>query len=452
MSEQTTRPPLKREIGETLRLAGPAIVARAGMLLMSIADTIMVGRYATAELAYLGIAWSMSTMLLVANIGLLMGTLVRTSQAFGRRDPLECGRVWRRAMPVAIVAGFVGFGLCFLTEPLLRALGQSEAIAVEGAVVTIAYGAGLPAIAIAVASQFFLEGIKRPMPAMFAMIIANVLNIWLNAVMIYGADWMPAMGAEGAAWATTAARILLAVLAVGYILAMGDRALYGVWLRPRRDRPAYRAQLKIGFATGVALIAESASFNGLTQLAGLLGIAALGAFSASMNMVATIFMAAIGIGVATSVRVGAAWGAEDRAGAERAGWIGLGVNSVVMGLLAIALAPTARMLAGVYGLDAEAAALAEPAMQLCGVVILTDGAQAVLANALRARNDIWPTTLIQIACFWGVMLPAAWAFTFVVEWGPAGLVAAIGVATAVSAIALAIRFRLLARRDRLTAP
>lgn len=448
MSDQTARPPLKAEVGDTLRLAGPAIVARAGMLLMSIADTVMVGRYAMADLAYLGIAWSLSTTLLVANIGILMGTLVKTSHAFGRRDFVECGGVWRRSLPLALLAGMIGFGLCFLAEPLLRAIGQDEAIAVEGAVVTIAYGAGLPAIAIAIASQFFLEGVQRPLPAMFAMLAANIANLALNYVLIYGTETWPAMGAEGAAWATTIARTMLAIVAVAYIVSMRDRHRFGVLQRARRDWPSLREQLKIGLATGVALIAESAAFNGLTQMAGLVGLTALSAFSATMNLVASVFMAAIGIGVATSVRVGSAWGAGDRSGAERAGWIGLAVNSFVMAAIALALAPTAAMLAGAYGLDDEAQAMAATAMRVAGVVILADGAQAVLANALRARADVWPTTLIQVACFWGVMLPSAWVFTFEWGWGPTGLVAGIGAGTAVSAAALIARFRLLALRDR----
>lgn len=443
-----TRPALAREVGETLRLAGPAIVARAGMLLMSIADTIMVGRYSTAELAYLGIAWSLSTTLLVANIGLLMGTLVKTSHAFGRRQFEECGRVWRRTMPLALIVGCVGLGLCALMEPALRAMGQSEDIAVNGATVTLAYGFGLPLIAIAIGSQFFLEGIKRPLPAMYAMFAANLMNLWLNDLLIEGTSWTEAMGAEGAALATTAARGLLAVFAVGYILSMRDRRRFGVGQRAGRDWPALREQLRIGLATGLALIAESSAFNALTQFAGLLGVAALGAFSATMNLTATVFMAAVGIGVATSVRVGSAWGPGDKVGAERAGWIGLAINTAAMALIAVLLAPNAATLAEYYGLDAEAQAMAVSAMRLASIVILVDGAQAVLANALRARNDVWPTTLLQIGCFWGVMVPAAWLMAIELAWGPVGLVGGIAAGASVSAVVLSARFRMLALRDK----
>ena len=446
-----TRPPIRQEVAETVRLAGPAIVARAGMLLMSIADTVMVGRYATAELAYLGLAWSLSTTMLVANIGLLMGTLVKTSHAFGAGDFAECGKVWRRSMPLAFIFGVLAWTTCFPTEPLLLALGQEKTVAAEATRVTIAYGYGLPAIAIAVASQFFLEGIKRPLPGMIAMIFANLANLGLNAWMIYGGAGLEALGAEGAAWATTAARWLLAAMAVGYILTMRSRRHFGVTEPAGRDWPALREQLRIGLATGAAMIAESAAFNGLTQMAGWLGVAALGAFSATMNLVATVFMAAVGIGIATSVRVGAAWGAGDRPAAERAGWIGLGVGVAAMGLFAVLLAPTAATFAGVYGLDAEAQAMAVFAMRVAGAVILVDGAQVILANALRARTDVWPTTIIQVGCFWGVMLPSAWAFAFPGGWGPAGLVAGIGAGTLASALALSWRFRALALRDKLQA-
>ena len=91
-------------------------------------------------------------------------------------------------------------------------------------------------------------------------------------------------------------------------------------------------------------------------------------------------------------------------------------------------------------------------MQLAGIVILVDGAQAVLANALRARGDVWPTTAIQIACFVFIMLPAAYVFTLVWTWGPVGLMSAIGLATLASTISLAARFRLLALADRRETP
>ena len=152
----SSRPDIRAEIGETLKLAGPAIIARAGMLMMSIADTVMVGQYDTAELAYLGLAWSLSTVLLVANIGLLMGTLVKTSQAFGRKDYVECGRVWRRAMPLALDHRFRWCVSCAWRRNgyCLRS-GRHSEVAAGAAPVTIAYGVGLIPIAIAVGSQFF---------------------------------------------------------------------------------------------------------------------------------------------------------------------------------------------------------------------------------------------------------------------------------------------------------
>ena len=76
-------------------------------------------------------------------------------------------------------------------------------------------------------------------------------------------------------------------------------------------------------------------------------------------------------------------------------------------------------------------------MAVAGVVILVDGAQAVLANALRARGDVWPTTLIQIACFWLCMAPSAWLLAFEADLGPTGLVLGIGCGTGLSAVLLA---------------
>ena len=171
---------------------------------------------------------------------------------------------------------------------------------------------------------------------------------------------------------------------------MRDHVVFAVRKSAQRDWPAYREQLRIGLATGAALIAESAAFNVLTLMAGLLGVAVLGAFTATMNLVATVFMAAIGIGVATSVRVGAAWGSSDPGAAARAGWTGLGINTAAMAAIAIFLAPMAEVLAAAYGLNASAQAMAARAMQLAGGCILVDRAQGRPANAPCAPPDLRP--------------------------------------------------------------
>jgi MATE family multidrug resistance protein len=94
-----------RHTSELVRLAGPIVVSRSGFLLLVLADTVMTGRYKTAELAYLSIGMGVIMPLLITAIGMIMGTLVLTANAFGGEHYEECGPIWRRSILYALLLG-----------------------------------------------------------------------------------------------------------------------------------------------------------------------------------------------------------------------------------------------------------------------------------------------------------------------------------------------------------
>ena len=101
-------------LADLYRLALPVVVSRAGVLAMTVADTIIVGRYSSAELGYLSLGVAVYLPLLLTVMGLLTGTTVAAAQAMGRGDPAESGASWRRAVPVALAFGAVNTATRFL--------------------------------------------------------------------------------------------------------------------------------------------------------------------------------------------------------------------------------------------------------------------------------------------------------------------------------------------------
>ncbi|MDP1670550.1 MAG: MATE family efflux transporter, partial [Alphaproteobacteria bacterium] len=132
------------QVRDLLRLAVPVIVARAGMMTMALADTVFVGRYGVADLGYLTIGNAAITTVIVASFGLLMGTLVMSATAFGAGNFAECGRVWRRSLPYALLVGAGCAGLGLLAEPFLLLTGQAPGLAHEGAKVALILALGAP--------------------------------------------------------------------------------------------------------------------------------------------------------------------------------------------------------------------------------------------------------------------------------------------------------------------
>jgi MATE family multidrug resistance protein len=442
---------LARHARDLVVLAAPVVVARSGIMVMGLVDTVMVGRFSAQELAYLGIGLAPVTVLILILTGLLMGTLVVTAAAFGSGDERGCGAVWRRSLPYALALGTAAAAICALGEPMLHLLGQSPELAREGGAVVRVIGLGLPGAALFLTSTFFLEGLRRPLPGMAMMIAANLVNAALNWIFVYGHFGLPAMGAVGSAWATTGVRLFLALGLVGYVWTMADAGRYGVRAAAPTPWRAWARQRRIGYAAATSIGVEGTAFSALNVFSGWLGVLPLAAFSIALNLITIVFMVAIGIGAATAVRVGMAHGRGDAPEVALAGWTGLGVAVFAMAAFAVIFAFAPEALAAAYTTDAALRAAAAPLIAISAWILIADGGQGVMANALRGRGETWGPTLLHTTSYVVIMIPLGWLLAFPLGRGAVGLYEAILIASVVSVTLLSARFAWLGRQDRMRA-
>jgi multidrug resistance protein, MATE family len=432
-----------------LRFATPIILARAGWIVMSFIDILMVGRYSTDHLAYMSLASSVISVAYVTMMGMMLGTLVTTSNLFGQLRYSELGAVWRRSLPYALALGILIMVMTWFAEPLLLFCGQQPLLAREAAHLMGIYGYGMPLGGIVfVTCQYFLEGIKRPLPAMVLMLIANVINVGLNWVLIYGNLGFEAMGAAGSAWATTFVRMFLALGLVAYILTMPGARLFGVRKKYTAGFRSWAEQRRLGYSAGLSFGIEHLSIIMLFIFAGLLGTLELAAVSIVFNVFALFFMISSGIASATAVQVGIAWGQRSGENVARAGWTGCGLQLAVLFIPMLLMVMTPQWFAHMYTDDQALIALAVPLYVLGGLSLLLDTTQTVWSNALRGRHDKWFPTASHFINYFLLMVPLAWYLAFSVGRGGKGLFEALIVASVLSVIALTARFVWLSRRDR----
>ncbi|WP_448206542.1 MATE family efflux transporter [Azospirillum sp. sgz302134] len=437
---------LRAHAGELLRLATPVIVSRAGLIVMMAVDTAIVGRFSAQELAYYGLAHLPGNIMVATGVGLLMGVVAMTAHALGAGDDKECGRVWRRSIPYALLLGVL-FGLASLAgAPFFRLTGQSPELAVGGGAVLAVLGLGAPGMMLYIATGFFLEGLKRPLPGMVAMIAGNLANALLAWALVWGHLGFPAMGAVGSAWATTTVRWGMGLGLFAYAWRMGDHARWGL-----RDRVGHwwrdsHAQRHLGYAAGLSQAVESGAFGTLGLFAGMISPLALGAYTVGLNLTALPFMAAVGLASATAVRVGVAYGRRDRLDMALAGWTGLAVTSLILTGVGVLYRWAPEMLAGIYTSDPDLLGRVAPLIAFTAWVLVADGGQTVMASALRGRNDAWIPTALHFVSYAVVMIPVSALLAFGLERGERGLFEGILIASVVSVTVLASRFALLCRR------
>jgi MATE family multidrug resistance protein len=428
--------PVRRDLAELLRLAGPVILTRLGVMTMGLSDTVVVGRYSTVELGYMALGWAATAVVLTTAMGLLSGVQVMTARGHPPGAVLRRGLVYAFWVGLASSAAMYPFGPGFLRltgiEPDLAA-GAGRALRV--------FCLSLPFSLLGVVFSSWLEALGKPALAMAAMWFANAVNVALDLVLVPGLFGLPPMGALGAGWATFGARLALVVVAAVIVARLPEARALGVFARPARDRAAEAEQRRIGYATGAAFFVETAAFSGMNLVTGWVGGLAVAGWAITLNVTALIFMAPLGLSTAAGVLVARAYGAGDHAGVARAGTLGF---CVTVGLLVVVSAGVfvfAGPIAGLYTTDAALAALTASALVLGCLFFVADGLQVVAAQMLRACADVWLPTWVQIASYAVVMLPLGYVLAVPMGWGLTGIMWAVIVASFMSAGLLVARFR-----------
>lgn len=434
---------------ELLRLAGPNVVSRLGVMAMGLTDAIVVGHYSAVELGYHALGWAPTVTVLVAGIGLLLGVQVLTARHIGAGRPERTGAVLRRGVSYAVKIGIAStLGLVLLGPPVLGNIGLEPSLAAGASAVLIIFSLSMTPYLVADSLWFWLEAQGRPQVPMVAMWIANLVNLLLALWIIPGTSPFPVAGAVGAAWVTLVARISLLLMLAGWIWRWPHAHAVGVFRRAAPDRAEAREQRRIGYASGLSYAIEAGAFSGMNFVAAQLGVLVVAAWAVVLNVAAAVFMVPMGIAAAGAVLVSRAVGAGSVQAVKRA--FSMAMTLAMGALLALSLIVflDAGLVARAYSNDPALLAMASSALTVSCLFFMADGAQVVASNALRARGDIWWPTAMHFLSYVLVMIPLAWWFAISEGGGLDGIIWAVVIASLLSGLALTARFYWLGDRMR----
>lgn len=441
MFSQANRTTLK----DLMVLAWPVVLARIGIMTMGLTDAIVVGHHSSRELAFHSLAWAPSSVILTTAVGLMMGVQVMTARMRGEGRHEEVGAVLRRGLVYSIQIGVAAMVLLSLVGPfLLPRLGFQDGLGEGASLPLTIFALSMPAYLISVAAQFFLEGLGKPKPGMWAMWIANIVNIALNIVLVPDMLGLGIHGAAASAWATFGARTALAVFLIVYILRLPEAKSWGLFKKPKRDRETESEQIKVGLGAGASNFIEVGAFSAMTVAAGLLGANQTAGWAIVINTSAIVFMLPMGLSSATAVLVGKAYGAGDHEGVKRAGWIGMWVVAALATVVGLVIWPTSHLITGAYSNDAAVLAIAAPALALATLFFVADAIQVVAAQANRAAGDVLMPTIMHFVSYGVVMIPLG--FWLAPTLGVNGLIWAVIVASLISGVLLGLRFHIISKR------
>jgi MATE family multidrug resistance protein len=436
---------LRDEFRPMLTLALPVVFAELGWMTMGMVDTLMVGRLSPEAIGAVGLGSSIFFGVCIFAMGLLLGLDTLVSQAFGAADVDTCHRWLVHGVVLAVALSMPVGGLLLWIDSGLDAWGLDPTVlALTRPYLEIVSWSVLPLLLYA-AFRRYLQGMGVVRPVMFALLAANVVNVVVNWILIFGNLGAPALGVSGAAWATVFSRVAM----MGFLLAtilfrereqrrthpgvtggvFGSLALEMAW---------FRRLLALGTPAATQLTLEVGAFAAATALAGRLAPVSLAAHQIAINYAALSFMVPLGIASAGAVRVGHAVGRRDAAGAARAGWTALLFGMLFMSAAAAVFFTMPRLLLLAFTEDAGVLDVGVTLLFVAAVFQLFDGMQGVATGALRGLGDTRTPMLWNLAGHWFIGLPLGYSLCFVLGFGVIGLWWGLSLGLMICGVALAI--------------
>lgn len=442
----------RAEFTALMILGWPLIVAQLARNALFTTDLILTRWLGAEFLAAASLATSFYNPILLLGVGIVGAVAPLVAQALGRRDIREMRRVVRQGLWVAIALGLLIMPVLWQVRPLMVLLGQDPGVITlaEGFIHACAWLI-FPAMGLIVL-QSFLAAHGDTRIILWITLFGVLFNAGLNWVLMFGNLGFPRLELVGAGITTAVVNLLMFALTLGYILRHPRYRRYHLLGRFwRADWQRFFSVFRLGLPIGLTLLAEVGLFASAAFLMGRLGTDELAAHAVALQWASLAFMIPLGLGQATTVRVGNAHGRGDREGVTRAGWaalvVGLGFSAVTS--LAFFVVPHALVSAFLDPSDPTNAvplALAATYLLVAALFQFVDGAQAIAAAILRGLSDTKIPMLVAIFGYWGIGFSTSWLFGFVFGWRGLGVWLGLAAGLAVVAVILAARF---AMRDRL---
>ncbi len=447
---------LALELTETLKLAVPIALTQLGQIAMMTTDLALIGRLGDEAVAAAALAHTVFFITFTFGMGLGSAVAPLAAQAFGARNPRLVRRSLRVGLWAALVISLPMMVLPLYGEQLLVMLGQAPATARLAQRYLLGLAWGITPALWFLAIRGFMGAVNRPQPGLWITLAAIPANAVLVYLLIHGELGLPRLELFGAGLATTI--LNSGMFLAGVWFAHGRRPfkkyqiLGNIW---RIDWMLMRQLVVIGAPISISFLMEYGLFAAAALLMGLISTTALAAHQIALQVTAILFMVPFGIGMAATVRVGHAVGRNDAAAVKRAGFVATLLGIVLVSTLTLAV---------ILGRFAIARFFFGEAVESGGVVIeltatllmvgatffVADGIQTVAAGALRGMNDTRLPLLFAAISYWLIGFTAAYGLAFGAKLGAVGVWIGLSCGTAVYAVLLILRFRLLAKHLEFT--
>ena len=445
-----------KEFKQNFKIAAPVMLGYLGHVFVGLMDNIFVGKLDPINLAAVSLANSAIFFIMSFGIGFSYAITPLVSEAVGAKKHYRLKKVLYNGLLLNTILGIL-MALLSLYIPDILSMAHQPPEVIDLAVPYVRIvGISLLFVMIFQALKQFSDGLSLTTYPMIATLIANVINIVLSYVLVFGKLGFPQMGIYGAAYGTLIARIVMVIALWFFLRYLSETSVHLRHLGTHLfSKPIIKRILYLGIPSGFQGVFEMGIFSAPVWIAGTLGAVSQAANQIAQQMASLTFMVFIGFGVAATVRVGNQKGRRDFVEMKRI------AKSIFLQVFLFELLFTFILIVFRYQLPwiylntdytdpqkiQEAQLVYQEAVRLlivAGLFQISDGFQVVLQGALRGLQDVIYPFFITLFAYWIIGFPMSLYLSKV--YGTMGIWYGLLTGLSLAALLLFVRFKYLSNK------
>ena len=445
-----------KEFHYNLKLAFPVILGMLGHMFVSFADNVMVGQLGAAELAAVSLGNSFFFIAMSLGIGFASAITPIVAEADSAKNPVGVKNALKHGLILCGLLSGILYSLMLLAKPVMRNMDQP----LEVVDLAIPY---LDIIAISIiplvifeALKRFSDGLSNTKHPMYATIVANIINVVINYLLIFGSFGFPKLGIIGAGIGTLISRVIM-VIFLWIIFTKNKRfKLYVTEIKFKiTNIKIFKKITDIGLPSAFQMLFEVGIFTAAIWMSGVLGKNYQAANQIAFNLSAMTFMVGIGLGVAATIRVGNQKGLFDFVALRKIAFSIFLLTVLIEIIFALMFFILKDWLPTLY-LDTENISktiengevilIASKLLLIVALFQIFDGLQVVILGALRGLQDVKIPTLITFIAYWLIGFPICFYLGLYTPLKSIGIWIGLLISLAVSSILLYLRFNYLSKK------
>jgi MATE family multidrug resistance protein len=445
-----------REFPANFKLGFPVMISLFGHTFVGFMDNVMVGKLGARELAASSLANSFLFIAIAAGVGISMSITPLIAEADGEGNRQKGRSIFHNGLFLCLLSGLAFYALLYACHPLLHLMKQPQAV-VELAVPYFKWiSISIIPLMLFQGYKQFADGLSETKYAMYAVVLANILNIVVSYLFIHGWGIIPKLGLMGTAVGAISARTLM-LFFLHFILKYQTK--FKPYFRKFTYKRLHKQMLKklsnIGFPTALQMFFEIAIFNVAVWVSGVLGEEAQAANQIALNLGSMTFTFATGLSVTAMIRVGRQKGMRNFDELRRiAGSVFLFVvlletffmllfvlGNKILPLLFLNFSEVDKIVESTTVLT-----IASKLLIVSGFFQIFDGVQVVALGALRGLQDVKIPTWITLLAYWVIAFPLLYFLGLFTSLGTVGIWIGLLSGLAFSAVFQTLRFYYLLRK------